>query len=138
MPCPASWALIVRIGPLQSKVEAVVGDFMTMDLVPLGVFDVVLFLGVLYHMEEPLTSLRRLASLTKEVAVIETHATVFPGYKQREICEFYSSNQLNGDLTNWWGPNIRALCGMCLAAGFRRVEVVKGPRPHVPTVMRDS
>ena len=40
---------------LGSNVEPVVGDFMTMDLASLGPFDIVLYLGVLYHMKEPLT-----------------------------------------------------------------------------------
>jgi tRNA (mo5U34)-methyltransferase len=39
-----------------SSVEAVVGDFMTMDLSSLGRFDVVFFLGVLYHMQGSLPS----------------------------------------------------------------------------------
>jgi tRNA (mo5U34)-methyltransferase len=96
---------------------------MTMDLEPLGIFDVVFFLGVLYHMENPLASLRRVAALTNGLAIIETHAIVVPGFEHLEICEFYSSNQLNGDISNWWGPNLKALGGMCRAAGFARVEV---------------
>ena len=115
---------------LGSKVETVVGDFMTMDLQPLGTFDVVFFLGVLYHMENPLASLRRVASLSNDVAIIETHAIVIPEYEHLEICEFYSSSQLGGDVSNWWGPNVKALKGMCRAAGFVRVEVViDAPRP---------
>jgi tRNA (mo5U34)-methyltransferase len=111
---------------LDSKVETMVGDFMTMDLEPLGTFDVVLFLGVLYHMENPLASLRRVASLSNGSAIIETHAMVIPGYEHLEICEFYSSNQLARDVSNWGGPNLKALEGMCRAAGFVRVEVVPG------------
>jgi hypothetical protein len=84
----------------------------------------VFFLGVLYHMENPLPSLRRVASLTNGVAIRETHAIVVPGYEHLEMCEFYSSNQLNADVSNWWGPNLKALQGMCRAAGFARVEVV--------------
>jgi len=41
-----------------------------------------------------------------------------------EICEFYSSNQLNADPSNWWAPNLKALVGMCRAAGFSRIEIV--------------
>ena len=113
---------------LQSRVETVIDDFMTTDVSALGSFDVVLFPGVLYHMENPLASLRRLASLTVQTAIIETHAVSLPGYEHQEICEFYSSNQLNGDVSNWWGPNINALRGMCLAAGFRDVEIVADSR----------
>ncbi|MGH9035559.1 MAG: class I SAM-dependent methyltransferase, partial [Acidimicrobiia bacterium] len=45
---------------LGSSVEPVVADFMTVDLDSLGSFDVVLYLGVLYHIKEPFTALRRL------------------------------------------------------------------------------
>jgi tRNA (mo5U34)-methyltransferase len=119
---------------LGSEVETVIGDFMTMDLEPLGTFDVVFFLGVLYHMKNPLGALKRVASLTKNLAIIETHAIVVPEYEDLELCEFYSSSQLNGDPSNWWGPNLKALEGMCHAAGFSRVEIMVGhvelpPRP---------
>jgi tRNA (mo5U34)-methyltransferase len=114
---------------LRSRVEVVVDDFMTMDVGTLGRFDVTLFMGVLYHMEDPLGSLKRLAAVTGEMAVIETHAVALPGYEHLELCEFYSSSQLNGDTTNWWGPNLKALQGMCKAAGFSRAEVVVGKVP---------
>lgn len=115
---------------LRSRVEVVVDDFMTMDIARHGTFDVTLFMGVLYHMENPLGSLTRLASVTKELAIVETHAIAVPGYEHLELCEFYSSNQLNGDATNWWGPNLKALLGMCYAAGFSRAEIVVGKVPH--------
>ena len=111
---------------LASKVEPVVGDFMTMDVSGLGRFDVVLYLGVLYHMENPLASLRRLAAVTGELAIIETHAVAIPGFDDLELCEFYSANQLNADVTNWWGPNLTALVGLSRAAGFSRVDIVAG------------
>lgn len=104
---------------------------MTIDLNVLGRFDVVLYLGVLYHMESPLASLRRPASVTGDLAIIETHAVTIPGCRDLELAEFYSANQLHGDMSNWWGPNLKALVGMCTAAGFRRVEVVGG-EPPVP------
>jgi tRNA (mo5U34)-methyltransferase len=111
---------------LRSTVEPVVGDFMTMDVAALGRFDVVLYLGVLYHMEDPLASLRRLADVTGRMAIIETHAVAIPGFEDLELVEFYSANQLNADVTNWWGPNLTALVGLCRAAGFSRVDVVVG------------
>ncbi len=61
-----------------SRAEVVVDDFMTMDVQRLGTFDVVLFLGVIYHLEEPLRALRRLRQVTRGVAVIESEAVVLP------------------------------------------------------------
>ena len=115
---------------LHSKVEPVVGDFMQMDLSKLGTFDVVLYLGVLYHMQHPLLALQRLASVTREMAVIETHAIHIPGREDHAICEFFETTELNGDPSNWWAPNRKAFEGMCRAAGFRSVKV---HTPEIPT-----
>jgi tRNA (mo5U34)-methyltransferase len=114
---------------LHSKVEARVADFMTVDLETLGSFDVVLYLGVLYHMENPLEAMKRVQSVTRELAVIESEAVVLLGSEQRAAFEFYPSNELNGDVSNWWAPNRRGLEGLCLAAGFRRVETI-APLPE--------
>ena len=38
---------------------------MTCDLDRLGTFDVVFFLGVLYHLKEPLSALERLRQVTR-------------------------------------------------------------------------
>jgi tRNA (mo5U34)-methyltransferase len=106
---------------LDSKVESVVGDFMTMDLEPLGTFDVVLYLGVLYHIKDPFTALRRLAQVTKGMAVIETEAIIVPGFEDHQLWEFFEKDELNTDPTNWWAPNLAGLVGMCRSAGFRDV-----------------
>ncbi len=116
---------------LNSKVETLVADFMEMDLNKIGTFDVVLYLGVLYHMENPLEALKRVATVTKEVAIIETEAVVFPGYEHLAVCEFFESNELSADVSNWWAPNQKALIGMCRAAGFKRVEIILGPPVRV-------
>ena len=50
---------------LESKVEPVLADFTTVDLAPSATFDVVLYLGVLYHMKEPLTCLERVRAGTQ-------------------------------------------------------------------------
>jgi tRNA (mo5U34)-methyltransferase len=112
---------------LASCAESRVADFMKVDLDTVGTFDVVLFLGVLYHMENPLDSLKRLASLTRELAIIETAAVCVPGYEQLALCEFYEKDELGGDVTNWWAPNRKALEGMCRAAGFRDATVLTTP-----------
>jgi len=100
---------------------------MEMELDRLGTFDVVLYLGVLYHMQNPLLTLQRLAQVTKWKAIIETQAVYLRGSEDRALCEFYKGAELEGDVTNWWSPNMRALCDMCFAAGFSRVDPKSGP-----------
>jgi tRNA (mo5U34)-methyltransferase len=115
-----------------SKVESKVADFMEVDLTSLGTFDVVLYLGVLYHMKHPLLSLQRLASVTRSVAIIETEAVVVPGKEHLAMCEFYETNEMYGDVSNWWAPNAKALVGMCRVAGFREVRLT----PNIPSRLR--
>lgn len=109
---------------LGSSVDPVVADFMEVDLDSLGRFDVVLYLGVLYHMENPLAALRRLYEVTAELAVIETEAIQLPGADERAVCEFFEGASLAGDPSNWWAPNAAALVAMCRSAGFSQVRVV--------------
>ena len=112
---------------LGSRAEAVVADFHDVDVASIGgPFDVVLFLGVLYHMRSPLTALERVARLTKGMAVIETEAMELSRSSGRALAEFIEGSEMGGDATNWWVPNEKALVGMCRAAGFRRAEVVRG------------
>jgi tRNA (mo5U34)-methyltransferase len=112
---------------LDSKVEPVVTDFMTTDLDSLGTFDVVLYLGVLYHIKEPLTALERVRRVTREVAVVETEAIDVAGYDGDELVRFVPGNQHKRDFGNWYLPSMAALRSLCWAAGFSRVETVVGP-----------
>lgn len=109
---------------LNSRAEAVAADYMTVDWQSIGApFDVVFYMGVLYHMEDPLAALKRVRQATGGVAIVETAAIDLPYIGDRAFCEFYETTELNGDPSNWWAPNEKALVGMCRAAGFSRVEV---------------
>ncbi len=114
---------------LSSRVEPVVGNFMTMNLAELGHFDVVLFLGILYHLEEPLAALRRVASLLAPGGFlgIETEAIDVPGAPDAAFFEFFASNELNNDASNWWAPNAKALEGLLTAVGLRDFKLLAGP-----------
>ncbi len=103
---------------LGSNVEPVVADFAHDDLRELGTFDVTIFAGVLYHLEDPLGALRKVASLTDEVALIRTVAVHVP-WVDSAMWEFYPGTELDGDASNWWAPNRSALEGAVRAAGFR-------------------
>lgn len=85
-------------------------------------FDVVLFLGVLYHLRDPLPVLDRLRSITAGRLVLETEVGML--LSRRPAAEFFPGTELNADPTNWWAPNVAAMRGMLHAAGFGRTEVV--------------
>ncbi len=124
---------------LGSRVEPMVTDFATADLGGVGHFDVVLYLGVLYHMKEPLTCLERLRSVTDEVAVIETQAVAIDGLESQNLMQFFGGEFI-GDYGNWYVPTMDGLRQLALAAGFARVVPVVtppvAPRPTLTTNLR--
>jgi hypothetical protein len=88
------------------------------------VFDVVLFLGVLYHLRHPLLALERVAAVVGELLVVETHVDLT--LLRRPAAAFYPGGELLGDETNWWGPNANAVVAMLRAVGFTSVEIIGG------------
>lgn len=107
---------------LGSKVEDV--DIDVMDLTPerIGTFDLVLFLGVLYHLRHPLLALERVASVARDRLILETVVDLVG--VGRPAMAFYPSTELNNDPTNWWGPNPSAVSGLLQSVGFMKVETV--------------
>jgi tRNA (mo5U34)-methyltransferase len=122
----------------QSRVEPLVADYMTLSVDAVGQFDIVLYLGVLYHMENPLAALRRVRELTREVAIIETEAVAIGGFERRPMAEFFPPKaKLSDDPTNFWAPTAPALLGLCETAGFTRVELLtKPPSPRRGRIAR--
>lgn len=84
----------------------------------LGQFDVVLFLGVLYHLRHPLLALERVCEVTRDLAIIESHIVDNVLATSRPVMEFYEVDELGGQYDNWWGPNTECLMRMARAAGF--------------------
>jgi tRNA (mo5U34)-methyltransferase len=105
-----------------SKVRSVQID--PLDLSPAAVggrYDIVLLLGVLYHLRDPLAVLERVASVTGGLLVLETEVAML--LTRRPAAEFFPGTELNDDPTNWWAPNVPAMIGMLRAVGFHSVEV---------------
>ena len=98
-------------------------------------FDLVLFMGVLYHLRYPLLALDLLARLQPRLLVFQTltqGSTAISPWAQQD-CDFATRDRLAaadwphlafvessfcGDPTNWWVPNRAAVVGMLRAAGF--------------------
>ncbi len=77
-----------------------------MDLSPeaLGeTFDVVLFLGVLYHLSDPIGALRRVASVCDGLLLLETETAL--NYLPFPAARIWPGRELNDNDTNWWSLN---------------------------------
>ena len=111
---------------LGSHVEDVDIDVMELSPERVGTFDVVLFLGVLYHLRHPLLALERVASVTRDLLILETVVDMVG--VRRPAMAFYPARELAGDPTNWWGPNEPAVHGMLQSCGFQAVRTVTASR----------
>ena len=108
-----------------SEVEYVPVDIAGTTVERLGTFDVVLFLGVFYHLQNPLTALVELARLTKQWLVLETHCDLMDD--PLPAMRYYPGTELAGDPTNWWGPNPSCVEALLTGAGFDVVSVKANP-----------
>jgi tRNA (mo5U34)-methyltransferase len=106
----------------QSGVEKRVVSVEEISPETVGTFDLVLFLGVLYHAPDPLRYLRNAFSVCDDLAIIETHidGQDYP----RPMMVFYPGDTLDGDPSNWWGPNEACVVAMLEEVGFRSIEKV--------------
>jgi tRNA (mo5U34)-methyltransferase len=110
---------------LRSRVQARRIDVLDLSPRTVGTFDVVLFLGVLYHMRHPLLALERVFSVTQRMLILETHIDLLDC--DRPSMAFYPGAELNGDETNWCGPNPAMVEAMLRTVGFREVKIHAGP-----------
>ena len=110
-----------------------------------GMFEISFFLGLLYHVENPMLCLRRAASVTKDLCILETqvidevtgatewgHKTWIHPYQGvlaliDETLDFEAANHEMGATPLATCPDRRGLVTMLKHAGFPRVEFVTPP-----------
>lgn len=118
-----------------SKVRFIHENIMNLSPKSLGTFDIVLFLGLLYHLRDPMASLDLIRGLCKDKLYLETQtldrafmvpgggtaamADVSPVLVEQPIMQFCPRNSLNNDPTNYWVPNMRCVELMLEEADFR-------------------
>jgi tRNA (mo5U34)-methyltransferase len=94
-------------------------DELTPDSV--GLFDYVLFFGVLYHLRNPLLGLEKICAIAKDTAFVESFVT--DDGSAPCTLEFYETNELGGQIDNWFGPTVQCAAALCRAAGYARVDL---------------
>jgi tRNA (mo5U34)-methyltransferase len=104
-------------------------DVMDLSTASIGRFDIVLLLGVLYHLRDPITALERAADVTASRLIVETQTSL--AWLRSPAAAIYPGRELNNDDTNWWALNPAALRGLLRRVGFGRVETVwRTPLPR--------
>lgn len=109
-----------------SKVEYRILEVDELSPESVGLFDYVLFFGVLYHLRNPLLGLEKVCAITKDTAFVESFVIdegATAGDSGSSVMEFYETDELGGQIDNWFGPNTRCLLALCRSAGFARVSL---------------
>lgn len=105
-----------------SSVETVEVEVDDLDPDAIGTFDVVLLLGVLYHLPHPLLALEKVASVVADGGMVIVETVVDQMFTRRPAAAFYPGDDLNDDESNYWGTNPACTLGMLRVAGFERAE----------------
>jgi len=100
------------------------------DLSPdtVGRFDIVLFMGVLYHLKHPLLALERVCSVADDLVAVESFVLAdrhMEGVKveDKPLMAFWENDEFGGEFDNWVAPTLPCLLSLCRTAGFVRVEL---------------
>jgi tRNA (mo5U34)-methyltransferase len=106
-----------------SRVEYLQMDVMEIAPENIGRFDIVLFMGVLYHLKHPLLALEKVCAITTGLTAVDSWILrqEFDPNAQ-PVLEFYETNEMEGQTDNWVAPNLACLMAMCRTAGYARVE----------------
>lgn len=86
-----------------------------------GTFDIVLCLGVLYHLKYPLYGLEKIYSVTKDLLILESHYDPYRGGKT-PLARYYGTTNL--DSTSWWGFNEACHLAVLRSVGFKNPKVI--------------
>lgn len=92
-------------------------NFYDISAARFGTFDIVLFLGVLYHLPDMLRALALLRTVCNGVMFLETHCANDLPFNTA-LARYYRSDTLNGDVTNFWSPNSACIADMLHDASF--------------------
>jgi len=84
-----------------------------------GTFDVVLNTGVIYHLQNPMDFLTRVARVTRQMMYLETEMLIDPKYSEYA---WFIEKEYCGDASNWWIYGPQCAERMARAAGFSRVQ----------------
>jgi tRNA (mo5U34)-methyltransferase len=108
------------------------------DLNPdvIGLFDIVMCFGVIYHLRYPMLGIDNLRRIAADKLYLETHlldhalytlngtteisdlAAVEPRLENAALLQFYKGSELQGGASNWFSLSMSALVGILETAGF--------------------
>ena len=128
-----------------SRVEYVTENVYDLSMEKHGKFDLVLCLGLLYHLRDPLHALSAIRQVCDSILYVESFvsdqelAGTSPSALGVPVMRFYPRDELDGDPTNWWGPNSLCLKDMVEATNFSVLwQRTTGNRSLLRSVVNNS
>jgi tRNA (mo5U34)-methyltransferase len=116
------------------KVERHIDNIYNVSKDKYGEFDIVFCLGLLYHLRDPLRALSQIREVCRGDLYVESFVIdnrllgpngefqrmgdVAPQLLEIPLAQFYGSNEISKDFTNWWGYNSVCLTKMLEATNF--------------------
>lgn len=94
-----------------------------------GRFDVVIALGLLYHLRHPLLALDQLRRVTAGELVVESAVADADEGDRPGIVQYFRRDELGGDRSNWFAPTAATLVDMVESSGFEVLERRSWPDP---------
>ncbi len=98
------------------NIEAMDIDVPEITREAVGLWDVVLFLGVLYHLPSPLEGLEAVAEVARDCLIVETRANLFN--RSAPTLTYHPGASLNGDGSNFFSPNPAFIIEVLKECGF--------------------
>jgi len=88
-------------------------------------FDIIIFMGVLYHLKYPLFGLEKVVKKLAKggTLYLETEYSILYSIMGQSAAEFIKDDRLQKDPTNWWVPSIKCIRDMMEVAGLSDIEV---------------
>lgn len=83
-----------------------------------GTYDLVLMLGVIYHLKNPLAAIELACSLSKDMIIIESETSKI---KSEDTIMQYLPSGYRQDKTCYWFPNALSIQKMVESCGFRAI-----------------
>jgi tRNA (mo5U34)-methyltransferase len=123
---------------LESKVVYHHANLYNLERLQLGTFDLVLFLGLLYHLPDPLGGLRIVRQHCRARMFLETVIVDYglpladgttvplqqldPRLAATPIMRFFPRDSFHQDASNYWGPNMQCVRDMLTEMEFSVVR----------------
>lgn len=152
---PDATGFLVAKELVGSKIELIQENLYNLTPEKYGRFDIVLFLGVLYHLRDPLMALDIIRRLTTKRLFLESFVIdealhlgsggfaplkdIAPALVRVPIMQFFPRDTLQKDHTNYWGPNMACIEQMLEESNFSVVRSVpNGQRAIFDCVVKND